>query len=85
MTIHSVLAIVYAAVLLWAVVTNAEPMAVIIVLVLVQIAASLTYAKTFYRYEKIFEWFKRNVRITRNTLPLDAPEDLIDEEEDDIE
>jgi len=82
MTIHMVFAFVYVSVLVWAVATNADAMAVVLVLVLVQVAASLAYAKTFYRYQKIFEWFKHNVRITRNTLPLDAPDDLIEEEDD---
>ena len=85
MTIHSVLAFVYVSILIWAVATNADALAVVLVLVFVQVAASLAYAKTFYRYQKIFEWFKRNVRITRDTIPHDAPDDLIAEKEDDID
>lgn len=77
-----IFAFVYVSIFVWAVVTNADAVAILLVLVLTQVAASLAYAKTFYRYEKIFIWFKRNVRITRNTLPLDAPDDLINEEDD---
>lgn len=85
MTVHFAFAAVYALILMWAAITQADVMAVILVLVLVQIATSLAYAKTFYRYEKIFVWFKRNVHITRSSIPEDAPDDLVDEEEDDID
>jgi hypothetical protein len=82
MTIHFIFALAYVSILVWAVMTNADTFAVVLVLVLIQVAASLSYAITFNRYEKIFIWFKRNVHITRHTLPLDAPDDLINEEDD---
>lgn len=78
MTIHIIFAFVYLALIMWALTGSVEPVAVILVMLLVNIATTVAYATTLYRYQKIFEWFKNHIRLEKSKLPSDAPEDIAD-------
>lgn len=84
---HVILVAVYVAALVMVLLKGTDPTttAAIAVVLILQIVATILYADTLFRHQKLLEWFRNHIRLERDRLPDDAPADLVGEEDDEVD
>lgn len=73
-----VIAIFYAGVIALVIGNVVDPVAAIVAALIANMAAHLVFSTILFRHQKLLEWFAAHIRLTRDKLPTDAPDDLLD-------
>jgi hypothetical protein len=73
-----VITIFYAGVIMLVIGNIVDPVAAVVATLIANMAAHLIFSTILFRHQKLLEWFAEHIHLTRDKLPSDAPDDLLD-------
>ena len=73
-----VIAVFYAGVIMLVIGNVVDPTSAVVAALIAMMAAHLVTSTILFRHQKLLEWFAAHIHLTRDKLPPDAPDDLLD-------